>query len=612
MSQYLIEVTIGPVQSFIAAARRSRDLWAGSYMLSKMVRAVGKCLLDRNATLIYPAEERVRKLQPEENSNLPNIVLALLEAEGVQQVKDTANAAKDAAKKRLSDFAETAWKKWTDSGVPLRKAFWDRQIDTAIECFAAWSLLPEEEGADYRLAYDRLKMALASRKNTRDFEPIHTSQTHPMAADGVPKSSLDGLRESVLPKGRMQFPLRFGLSSGEQLDALGAIKRVEGRKERFVALSRVAADAWLGKLSDRERNQLKEVYDPLVSSQVATKSLGNGDIYQDFPYDAGLLYPERLEIAWKEAAQDQDQAQAEAIRNQLKQLRETLKPLWKKHGRPCPYVAMILADGDRMGKFVDAAKTLENHAAVSQAVCAFADGVPEILRNHRGQCIYNGGDDLMGILPLGSLLDAGQALSQAFSKALQDVIQHLLGPNPKSPPTLRLGAAICHILEPLGYIRRWAADAEHFAKSPEAEPKRQGNALGLCLHIRSGHTVSIRLPFNDSDAFGALELWMDGYKKDRLPGRLAFDTAAIFEGVDAGRFTGPVAKAEWHRLLDRARQSGGQKALTEEFRIALIERLQVLEKQEGYKSAFRRLADELRMARWLSATTEADITYIGG
>jgi hypothetical protein len=64
--------------------------------------------------------------------------------------------------------------------------------------------------------------------------------------------------------------------------------------------------------------------------------------------------------------------------------------------------------------------------------------------------------------------------------------------------------------------------------------------------------------------------------------------------------------------LDRARQSGGQKALPEDFRRALIERLHVLEKQEEYKSAFKRLSDELRMARWLSATTEADIALMGG
>ncbi|HMX54263.1 MAG: type III-B CRISPR-associated protein Cas10/Cmr2, partial [Candidatus Accumulibacter sp.] len=37
MSTWLLEIAIGPVQGFIAAARRSRDLWAGSHLLSELV-----------------------------------------------------------------------------------------------------------------------------------------------------------------------------------------------------------------------------------------------------------------------------------------------------------------------------------------------------------------------------------------------------------------------------------------------------------------------------------------------------------------------------------------------------------------------------------------------
>lgn len=33
---YLISIAIGPVQEFIASARRSRDLWFGSWLLSEL------------------------------------------------------------------------------------------------------------------------------------------------------------------------------------------------------------------------------------------------------------------------------------------------------------------------------------------------------------------------------------------------------------------------------------------------------------------------------------------------------------------------------------------------------------------------------------------------
>lgn len=38
-TQYLMAFAIGPVQEFIASARRSRDLWFGSWLLSEMSSA---------------------------------------------------------------------------------------------------------------------------------------------------------------------------------------------------------------------------------------------------------------------------------------------------------------------------------------------------------------------------------------------------------------------------------------------------------------------------------------------------------------------------------------------------------------------------------------------
>ena len=39
MTRHLLAVSIGPVQEFIAAARKTRDLWYGSALLSDVARA---------------------------------------------------------------------------------------------------------------------------------------------------------------------------------------------------------------------------------------------------------------------------------------------------------------------------------------------------------------------------------------------------------------------------------------------------------------------------------------------------------------------------------------------------------------------------------------------
>lgn len=54
MNQYLVMLSIGPVQSMIAAARRSRDLWSGSWLLSELAKSCAKSLKEQDATLIFP------------------------------------------------------------------------------------------------------------------------------------------------------------------------------------------------------------------------------------------------------------------------------------------------------------------------------------------------------------------------------------------------------------------------------------------------------------------------------------------------------------------------------------------------------------------------------
>ena len=52
--QHLVALAIGPVQSFIEAARRTRDLWAGSQLLSQMAQGLCTQLVKQGATPIFP------------------------------------------------------------------------------------------------------------------------------------------------------------------------------------------------------------------------------------------------------------------------------------------------------------------------------------------------------------------------------------------------------------------------------------------------------------------------------------------------------------------------------------------------------------------------------
>src|SRR5260221_1422362 len=69
--KHLMIFSIGPVQDFIAAARRRRDLWYGSWMLSELSRAAAKAVLEQSGELIFPSD-------PLTISSVPNKIVATI------------------------------------------------------------------------------------------------------------------------------------------------------------------------------------------------------------------------------------------------------------------------------------------------------------------------------------------------------------------------------------------------------------------------------------------------------------------------------------------------------------------------------------------------------
>lgn len=55
--KYLLSISIGPVQDFIATARRSRDLWFGSWLLSEISKAAAKYIYEHKGELIFPSPD---------------------------------------------------------------------------------------------------------------------------------------------------------------------------------------------------------------------------------------------------------------------------------------------------------------------------------------------------------------------------------------------------------------------------------------------------------------------------------------------------------------------------------------------------------------------------
>ena len=612
MTQYVLTLSIGPVQGFIASARRSRDLWSGSWLLSEMAKAAAKSLFEAGAKMVFPFVDEATKdrLEPcdrmDDNFSVGNKIQVQVEVADDAAVRDLVEQAKAAAQSRFETIARQArqvLQARQDLNAALRDEIWQMQLKDYLEIQAAWARITEKGYSD---ASQRAASALAARKATRDFKSTGASNAWDKRFM-LPKSSLDGARETVfLEKANGDADLsdvarrKLGLSRSEQLDCAGIVKRLGGNSEQFTPVTRVAADAWLQGLPEDELRNLCNAYEPLIALNLATRVKGNQGIYADFPFDGQLLYRNRLDAALSDNKNSADASE------KLSKLKNVLKTIWHKYGEPCSYWAMLLADGDRMGELLDRAKTIEEHQAITEALSTFAESVPAKMRDSRAQCVYAGGDDVLGFVALDKAVDCADALRQAFSACLKKVSDVLKA---EKAPTLSVGLAICHISTPLGNVRRLAKHAEKVAKGDNYPADQQRNGLGITLSVRSGSDSDWRVQWSDEAGLSAFEKWKKWYREKKISSRIAYDSRDIFMRTDfspsndlSSELHQNIRQAEFARMLDKARDMEGGN-LDNEVQEALKRRLNARPDAD----ALNVLATELIIARWLAAKTQNDL-----
>src|SRR5713226_6599061 len=105
--KYLFLVSIGPVQAFIASARRTRDLWFGSWLLSELSKAAAQEIVNASAenSLIFPAPNDEKLLQPDSQLNVANKIVALIDSPPA----DVGKKVHEAIKSRLYKIRDLAF-----------------------------------------------------------------------------------------------------------------------------------------------------------------------------------------------------------------------------------------------------------------------------------------------------------------------------------------------------------------------------------------------------------------------------------------------------------------------------------------------------------------------
>jgi CRISPR-associated protein Cmr2 len=549
MPKYLITLSIGPVQDFIAAARRTRDLWFGSWVLSEIAKAAAREIYQKDhQALIFPSADNLgEKLKPcnaDENNcfNVGNKLLLLIETDEPECI---VKKAKEKAEKRWQEIAKKALEKAQSHDMEIRQAHWDQQVDDVLEFFTAW--VKYDESKAYKAQRERLDQILNARKNTREFLP------NPINEHGIPKSSLDGLREHVIKKMPSdEKTLReLGLNKNERLDCVGIVKRLALKPDQFTPISRIAVDPWVRGYVDNGFDKINEHLKVLNQEALCSRVTGNEYVYEALPYDGQLLYPDRL----KTLIEDENNTQ-------LKEKLEALKKTIEAQGlpKPMPYMAILLADGDHMGRLLDSMQSIDAHRDISRTLANFATAVPDIIRQYQGHCIYAGGDDVLALLPLDTAITCSHHLAMFFKTTMQKVE----GITADKIPTLSVGLGISHFMTPMTKQLDLARKAEKLAKGNDLPSNQTKNALALIMQPRSGEPISFREQWNDHDEAKSAETilhnWIQAHLDSAIPRQAGYNLRDESLALDWGETPVPkeLIEKETRRVLDAKRTPEGK------------------------------------------------------
>lgn len=452
------QLTIGPVQGFIAQARRTRDFWAGSFLLS---------WLSGVALLAIESQEGSKLVLPRLDAEFRSwLSTGSGEAgsepqQGLIPNRLKARVGKDFDPERVVSSVIGAWlglaervyaKDLIGRVDEVTHAIWQRQVAGFWEL--SWTLDADGPGI------------LDRRKNWRQWMPADEPGLKCMVMEGWQELSgaLSGDKARPASHARefwahIRATGRHGIASdlrpGEQLCAMAFIKRRFARHfdglrvdlpgglrvcgwplgTQVPSVGYVAAAPWLARViaacdCDDVANSLSPLLEygerlagqpeygiPLrcVREAVDAATPAHRAVMRKLARLEGDLYYD-ANLANSRMYDDVDAARS--FQCELGKLRKQLNL-----PQPGRFFAVLRMDGDSVGAYLgggEAAERDAREARMASALDQFAAQVPQRVRALDGWPIYAGGDDVLALFPAASALNAALCLRAAFADCMRE------------------------------------------------------------------------------------------------------------------------------------------------------------------------------------------------
>ncbi len=487
--QHTFHFTIGPVQGFVAQARRTRDFWAGSFLLSWLSGVAMLAVQKQGGEIEFPRPsagyldwlEGEGKGQSPRQGAIPNRFKARVsQSFNARQVENTVreawialaehvwcqdfpNLARDGESRRIwerqhANFWEISWIVTSSEASDLldRRKNWRSHLP------------PPEPGVKCMVMDGWQELSGAARPNSHDQQRFWQDVRSQPENRSLLTDLAEGEKLCAIAFVKRRFARHFeafktdikGAPSGENLKLRG------WKLETGVpSVSYMAAAHWLeAVLWHPDTAQVQKVLETAEALdcgndewktrirclEEAVKKF-NGKVRKKDRISRRLI-ARNGSVFFDGVRDDVPPSQQQAQQRNLTAFKTAVKEL-KLDAPLSPFYAILLMDGDSLGVHMG---DREKQPKIAAALDQFTGEVPRIVQSHNGFLVYAGGDDVLAILPLEDALVCAKALRDAYLQAFEGT---------DIPSTLSGAIEFAHIKMPLGRILSDAHDLlDHVAK----------------------------------------------------------------------------------------------------------------------------------------------------
>lgn len=500
MNKRTLHFSLGPVQGFVAQARRTRDFWAGSFLLSYLSGQAMNHIIQHDGEIVFPAvkdekgrlDPLLQAIQAQCNGSSVQVAPIIGTLPNRFQARVPNGFEPESCCKAVQDtwqyIADKVYEQYVlpieDFGYGTR-SIWKRQIQSFWDI--VWVLGEESDILDLR-------------KNWRSYVPPEepgdkcTIMGNMQEISGYIRVKQRNEQNKFWKEAR-NIVLPLDLRDDERLCAVLMIKRLFPPLaqeiigwpviESFPSTLYMSAVPWMTETLENNKDFARDFAArafkmPGVLSEYTTNidcldKLADKDPYlrKFISLDGNCFFKNTLDndALWSKPED------TEGIRQDLKNM--------LKNQEVSPFYAFLLMDGDRMGALL---KNYPNdQKKISLALNTFSHQVVNVIKAHNGITIYAGGDDVLAFLPLDDALGAAAELRKKY----KDVFGEKAPAVQNNQATISAAIVYAHNHAPLNLIFPYAQEL----LSQKAKDETGRDAVAISAWKTGGPVLTWSVPW---------------------------------------------------------------------------------------------------------------------